>query len=82
MIDVGIFSECDPNKDGEDKKPTQYLLDNIDKFPHTKVDLDIWRPQDVYDLNWDEMSPMAIAQNLGVEIEKMMGIFPNIPKKK
>lgn len=74
------FSECDPDKDGEDAKPTQYLLDNQDKYIHEKVKLDTWRPQDVYKLNWDEINPIAITQNLTVEIEKMMGIFPNIKK--
>ncbi len=37
---------------------------------------------DVYKLNWDELSPMAICQNLACEIERIMGIFPNVPSLK
>lgn len=63
------------------KKPTQYLLDrqNEPDFICTKVELGTWRPQDVYKINWDNIDPLAIAQNLTCEIEKMMGIFPNLP---
>jgi hypothetical protein len=74
------FSKCDPNKDGDDAEPTQYLLENQDKFIHEKVRLGTWRTQDIYKLNWDDMDPMAICQNLTLEIEKMMGIFPNVLK--
>lgn len=74
------FSNCDPNKDGDDAVPTQYLLDNQDKFIHTKVSLNTWRPQDVYKLNWDDIDPLAIANNMCCEMEKMMGIFPNVTK--
>lgn len=34
----------------------------------------------VYDLNIGECDPIAIEQNLTCNIEKMMGIFPNIPE--
>lgn len=37
-------------------------------------------PKSIYRLPWDDMDPMAIAQNMSCEIEKMMGIFPNVPK--
>jgi hypothetical protein len=37
-------------------------------------------PGSIYDLPWDEMDPIAIVQNLTCEIERMMGIFPNIPR--
>jgi hypothetical protein len=33
---------------------------------------------DIYELVGD-IDPMAVAQNLGVEIEKIMGIYPNVP---
>lgn len=36
---------------------------------------------DVYKLNWDKIDPMAVAQNLTCEVEKIMGIFPNIPRR-
>lgn len=35
---------------------------------------------DLYDLNWNELDPVAIAQNLSCEVERLMGIFPNVPK--
>lgn len=35
---------------------------------------------DLYGFNLNVLDPMAICQNLGCEIEKIMGIFPNVPK--
>lgn len=74
------FSKCDPNKDGDDAEPTQFLIEhqNEPDFISTKVILGTWRPQDVYKVNWNENDPLAIANNMCCEIEKMMGIFPNI----
>ena len=37
-------------------------------------------PGRIYDLPWDDMDPIAIAQNLTCNIEKYMGIYPNVPK--
>ena len=38
---------------------------------------------DIYALPWgSKMDPVAIAQNLSFEIEKLMGIYPNIPMPK
>lgn len=34
---------------------------------------------DLYGFNLDRLDPMAIAQNLAVEVEKAMGIYPNVP---
>ncbi len=34
---------------------------------------------DLFGFNLDRLDPVAIAQNMMCEIEKMMGIFPNIP---
>jgi hypothetical protein len=34
----------------------------------------------LFDLNFDRIDPVAIAQNLSCEVEKLMGIFPNITK--
>lgn len=38
-------------------------------------------PESVYQLPLDKMDPIAICQNLCVEVEKTMGIFPNIPEQ-
>jgi hypothetical protein len=73
------FTGCDET--GEPPKPTQYLLENQDRYVSTKVDTGNWRPQDVYKLDLSKIDPMAVSQNLSCEIEKMMGIFPNINKK-
>lgn len=35
-------------------------------------------PRTIYGLDFNAMDPMAVAQNLTVNIEKMMGIYPNI----
>jgi hypothetical protein len=37
---------------------------------------------DMYKLDWNELDPMAICQNLACEIERIMGIFPNVPSLK
>lgn len=34
---------------------------------------------DLYGFNLDKLDPIAIAQNLSCEIERIMGIFPNVP---
>ncbi len=70
------FSNC--ISDDDKPTPTQYLLDNQDKYVSTKVDTNSWIPQDVYNINWEDIDPIAICQNLTCEVEKMMGIFPNI----
>lgn len=44
-----------------------------------KVENGSWRYNDVYKSNDFEADPIAIGQGLMVNIEKMMGIFPNIP---
>ena len=36
-------------------------------------------PASLYDLPWNDMDIIAIRQNLTCEIEKRMGIFPNVP---
>ena len=46
--------------------------DDIAKIKHM-----VW-----HDVNWDAIDPVAVSQNLTVNIEKMMGIFPNVPELK
>lgn len=74
------FSEC--KHDTDKAKPTQFLLDKIEQedpdYLHVKAELGTWRPQDVYKIRWEEIDPIAMAQNLTCQIEKMMGIYPNI----
>jgi hypothetical protein len=37
-------------------------------------------PSTVYKLPWDQMDPMAVIQNMLCNVEKLMGIYPNLPK--
>lgn len=37
-------------------------------------------PGSVYGLPWDQMDIIAVAQNLTCNIEKAMGIYPNVPR--
>lgn len=34
---------------------------------------------DLYGFNLDRLDPVAISQNLTCEVERIMGIFPNVP---
>ena len=36
-------------------------------------------PKTVYDLPWDQIDPMAVANNLTCWVERYMGIYPNLP---
>ena len=35
---------------------------------------------DLYDLDFSDVDPIAIVQNLGCRVEKVMGIYPNVPR--
>jgi hypothetical protein len=37
---------------------------------------------DIYKINLNELDPIAIQQNLTCEVEKLMGIYPNMPELK
>lgn len=39
-----------------------------------------WCANDLYALDWNRMDPIAVAQSMACEVEKMMGIYPNVPK--
>ena len=36
--------------------------------------------QDLYGWDLNEIDPIAVFQNFSCEIERLMGIFPNVPK--
>lgn len=40
---------------------------------------DEW-PASIYELPWPKMDPLAVSQNMSCEVERMMGIFPNVPR--
>ena len=39
-------------------------------------------PETVYDLDLSKMDPVAVIQNMTCEVEKMMGIYPNVSSLK
>ncbi len=45
---------------------------------YSKVEKGTWRYQDVYKIRLEEIDPIAVQQNMNCEIERMMGIFPNL----
>lgn len=57
----------------EEVQPNMTLIREADKGENAAISED-----DVYKLSGD-IDPIALAQNLGCEIEKAMGIFPNVP---
>lgn len=78
------FLKCWDWEKGKDKNgnliPTQFLLDKQkeDKFLCTKVETNTWRYNDIYKIDFNNIDPGAILGNLICEIEKMMGIYPNV----
>jgi hypothetical protein len=50
----------------------------IGAFESAPVDRADW-PNDVFGLPWDQMDPMAVVQNMLCNVEKRMGIYPNMP---
>lgn len=75
------YSNC--IHEADKPKPTQYLLDNLDKYPLDKMELGILTIDDVYKAMEDckgDYDVVAVSQNLTCEIEKAMGIFPNVTK--
>ena len=57
-----------------DSSPDDIAQITMDKWKETKE----MNPNFVYKLNWDNIDPIAIRQNLDCWIERKMGIFPNI----
>ena len=63
-------------KDGtiEELQPNAALRDEANKGINAAI-----CENDVYTLV-GSIDPIAVAQNLGCELEKLMGIYPNVPK--
>lgn len=57
-----------------------------DCFIRACYDCSILEPKDyprtIFELDWEQIDPLALEQNLSCWIERYMGIFPNIPKTK
>jgi len=56
------------------------ISEEYDRFYQeaTKGERALLAESDVYDLPWERMDIIAVAQNLSCEIERLMGIFPNL----
>jgi hypothetical protein len=59
-------------------------IDGVDMLPRydqaTRGELAELNENDLYGFNLDQLDPVAICQNLCCEVERAMGIFPNVPK--
>lgn len=44
-----------------------------------KGEMAVLSESDLYDLPWDDIDIVAVAQNLTCEVEKIMDIYPNVP---
>lgn len=58
-----------------------FLLSNGVDQPelYERVENGSWLHSDIYKIDGTNISPGAMCKNMCCEIEKMMGIFPNIP---
>jgi hypothetical protein len=78
----GDFLECWDFSTGE-AVATPYLLAKIAEMPTPsgylarKAELNLWTYGDVYHIS-EDYDPLAAIQNAMCEIEKMMGIYPNV----
>ncbi|MFW6272882.1 MAG: hypothetical protein ACOC2U_03785, partial [bacterium] len=70
------------NKTSGEMEPTDYLKEkqNEPGYVSHKVELGTWRYQDVYKVDLNNIDMLAVGKNLTINIEKMMGIYPNVPK--
>jgi len=64
---------CYENDSNKPIEPNHTLIKECGKGPDACI-----CENDVYTLKGD-IDPMAVAQNLTCEIERLMGIFPNLP---
>ena len=54
-------------------------LQASEEFPHERTESGKWNHNSVYECE-DTRDPLAIGQCMMCNVEKMMGIFPNVPK--
>ena len=76
FIRAYILSHASTDQAGTDLLPNRSLREECARGENAKIAYN-----DVYSLVGDA-SPIAIGQNLTCEIEKAMGIFPNLPEDK
>lgn len=61
-----------------------FLLSNGIDQPelYERVENGSWLHADIFKIDLENIDPIAALQNMSCEIEKMMGIFPNVDKLK
>jgi hypothetical protein len=52
------------------------------KYLYERAIKDTWVEDDLYKIDWTKIDLEAVWQNMSNEMEKMMGIYPNIPPTK
>lgn len=58
-------------------------VERNEEFKNTEYsNTNTWRERDVYEIDFSKVDPIAIFQNMSCHIERMMGIYPNVPKIK
>lgn len=50
------------------------------KYLYERAKQNTWVEDDIYKIPWEQIDPLAVWQNMSCEMERMMGIFPNVPK--
>ncbi len=53
--------------------------DQLDEAQKERWRKDRMTLNEIYKLDLNKLDPIAWAQNMGIRIEKMMGIYPNVP---
>lgn len=54
--------------------------DQLSEEAYKRVDQNLFTYRELYELDLNQTDPVAIIQNMCVEVEKVMGIYPNVPE--
>jgi len=46
---------------------------------YERAEMGTWTTPDIWKVDLSKIDPLAVAQNMSCEMEKMMGIYPNCP---
>lgn len=47
---------------------------------YERAETNTWIEDDLYKIPFEKIDPLAMWQNMACEMEKMMGIYPNVPR--
>lgn len=93
---TSLAAHCDPSRDYDGQPHTVYgdrgkqeisgitMRDLQDAFfracfESSGLPIEEW-PGRIHDLPWRDMDIVAVSQNLSCNVEKAMGIYPNVPR--